>query len=176
MAALLGTSPDRDGTSLAFAFGIVRLVALGIGFGAALVVTGANDPTPLTKLEQRTVGIAPVQAAAPETKTPETQPAAASSTAGSQTVAASPPPQPAQQSQQAPSSQPAEAQPNQAAAATAQASTISARDFVHKASIANQFEIESSQLALDKAQSSEVKSFAQRMVDDHTKDCFCFQK
>jgi len=45
----------------------------------------------------------------------------------------------------------------------------SAQDFVTKASIANEFEIESSKLALDKSQNNDIKSFAQRMVDDHTK-------
>jgi putative membrane protein len=55
------------------------------------------------------------------------------------------------------------------AATNAYANTMSAQDFVTKASIANQFEIDSSKLALEKAQNSEVKSFAQRMVDDHTK-------
>lgn len=52
-------------------------------------------------------------------------------------------------------------------AATAYANT-SMQDFVGKASIANNFEIESSQLALDKAQNMDVKSFAQHMIDDHT--------
>mgnify|MGYP003393133716 CR=1 FL=1 len=46
---------------------------------------------------------------------------------------------------------------------------ISTQDFVQTASIANEFEIESSQLALEKSQNSDVKKFAQRMVDDHTK-------
>ena len=49
-----------------------------------------------------------------------------------------------------------------------QAKIISTRDFVHNASIANEFEIESSQLALEKSQNNDVKDFAQRMVDDHT--------
>jgi putative membrane protein len=43
------------------------------------------------------------------------------------------------------------------------------RDFVAKATISNQLEIETSRLALDKAQSGEVKAFAQQMIDDHTK-------
>ena len=55
------------------------------------------------------------------------------------------------------------------AVTAAHANSISAQDFVTKASIANQFEIDSSKLALDKSQNSDVKSFAQRMVDDHTK-------
>lgn len=53
-----------------------------------------------------------------------------------------------------------------AASASAHTST---KTFVHDASIANEFEIESSQLALDKSQNSDIKAFAQRMVDDHTK-------
>jgi putative membrane protein len=42
-------------------------------------------------------------------------------------------------------------------------------DFVKNASIGNQFEIESSRVALEQARSDEVKRFAQRMVDDHGK-------
>lgn len=49
------------------------------------------------------------------------------------------------------------------------ANTISAKEFVNKAAVANKFEIESSQLALDKSQSDDVKLFARKMVDDHTK-------
>jgi predicted outer membrane protein/sporulation protein YlmC with PRC-barrel domain len=45
----------------------------------------------------------------------------------------------------------------------------SAEEFVQKASVSNQFEIQSSNLALDQAQSSEVQDFAQQMIDDHTK-------
>lgn len=51
----------------------------------------------------------------------------------------------------------------------AQAKGMATEDFVRKAAIANQFEIESSQLALDKAQDAKVKQFAQRMIDEHTK-------
>ena len=54
------------------------------------------------------------------------------------------------------------------AAAPAMAKT-STPDFVKKAAIANQFEIDSSKLALDKSQDDNVKTFAQQMVDDHTK-------
>lgn len=43
-----------------------------------------------------------------------------------------------------------------------------AREFVQKASQANLFEIETSKLALTRATDPEVKSFAQRMVDEHT--------
>ena len=38
-----------------------------------------------------------------------------------------------------------------------------------KAAISNLFEIQSSQLALQKSQNEQVKKFAQMMVDDHTK-------
>jgi putative membrane protein len=55
-----------------------------------------------------------------------------------------------------------------AAVSSAYAKT-STEDFVHMASIANSFEIQSSKLALEKSQSKEIKSFAQRMIDDHTK-------
>jgi putative membrane protein len=47
--------------------------------------------------------------------------------------------------------------------------TLSAQDFVTKASTANMFEIESSKLAQDKAHRDDVKAFADRMVEDHTK-------
>jgi putative membrane protein len=43
------------------------------------------------------------------------------------------------------------------------------RDFINNAVVANKFEIDSSQLALQKSQSNDVKDFAQRMIDDHTK-------
>lgn len=42
-------------------------------------------------------------------------------------------------------------------------------EFVQKAAVANQFEIETSKLALEKSQDADVKKFAQDMVDDHTK-------
>lgn len=45
----------------------------------------------------------------------------------------------------------------------------SAAGFVRKASVANEFEIESSKLALEKSQDKDIKSFAQRMIDDHKK-------
>jgi len=43
------------------------------------------------------------------------------------------------------------------------------QDFVNKATIGNLFEIESSELAQDKAQSAEVKEFAEQMIRDHGK-------
>lgn len=55
------------------------------------------------------------------------------------------------------------------AASTALANSMSAQTFVTKASIANMFEIESSKLANSKSQNDSVLSFADRMVDDHSK-------
>jgi putative membrane protein len=52
-------------------------------------------------------------------------------------------------------------------AASAHANT-STGDFVRKASIANEFEIETSQLALDRSTNNDVTSFAQHMIDDHS--------
>ena len=43
------------------------------------------------------------------------------------------------------------------------------QDFATKAGIANMFEIESSKLALKMGTRADVKTFAQKMVDDHTK-------
>ena len=45
----------------------------------------------------------------------------------------------------------------------------STRDFVSKAAISNMYEIETSKLALKNASKDEVKAFAQKMIDDHTK-------
>src|SRR5690349_10548755 len=47
--------------------------------------------------------------------------------------------------------------------------TQSVDDFVTKASVANEFEIESSKLALEKSQNKKVRDFAQHMIDDHSK-------
>lgn len=44
-----------------------------------------------------------------------------------------------------------------------------AQTFTNEASVANAFEIQSSQLALTNASSADVKAFAQHMIDDHTK-------
>lgn len=44
----------------------------------------------------------------------------------------------------------------------------SAKNFVRNASIGNQFEILSSQMALQKSGDDDVKQFAQRMIDDHS--------
>lgn len=47
--------------------------------------------------------------------------------------------------------------------------TSETKSFIKKASEANMFEIETSKVALQNASSQQVKDFAQRMVDDHTK-------
>jgi putative membrane protein len=43
----------------------------------------------------------------------------------------------------------------------------STEDFVRKAAIANEFEIESSHVALDRSRNSDVREFAERMIRDH---------
>lgn len=48
------------------------------------------------------------------------------------------------------------------------AAETSAADFVKKATAAGDFEIATSQLALEKSQAPDVKRFAQQMIDDHT--------
>lgn len=54
------------------------------------------------------------------------------------------------------------------AVGTASAQQLSAQDFAKKVAISDMFEIQSGQLAADKAQSEDVRSFGQEMVDDHT--------
>jgi putative membrane protein len=49
------------------------------------------------------------------------------------------------------------------------AQPITDAQFAEVAAMSNMFEIESSRLALQKAQAPEVKTFAQKMIDDHTK-------
>jgi putative membrane protein len=49
------------------------------------------------------------------------------------------------------------------------ASSKSAETFVTKAATGGLFEVESSKVALQKAQRDDLKSFAQQMVDDHGK-------
>jgi putative membrane protein len=44
-----------------------------------------------------------------------------------------------------------------------------ASQFVREAALVNLLEIESSRLALEKAERAQIKEFAQRMIDDHTK-------
>jgi putative membrane protein len=50
-----------------------------------------------------------------------------------------------------------------------QGAAVTASEFVETAAVANMFEIESSKLALEQAQDEQVRMFAQRMIDDHTK-------
>lgn len=52
--------------------------------------------------------------------------------------------------------------------AASPAHATSTKDFVAKASQAGMFEIESSKLALTRATDPEVKTFAQKMIDEHT--------
>ena len=54
------------------------------------------------------------------------------------------------------------------AATQAGAQAPAAADFVNRAAISNMFEIQSSQLAQQKAQNDRVRQFAQSMVQDHT--------
>lgn len=42
-----------------------------------------------------------------------------------------------------------------------------AQEFVNKAAVGGMFEVESSKVALDKAEDQSVKGFAQKMIDDH---------
>lgn len=46
---------------------------------------------------------------------------------------------------------------------------LSAQEFTTKAASGGLFEVESSKLAQDKAKRQEVKTFAKKMIDDHTK-------
>ena len=54
----------------------------------------------------------------------------------------------------------------------AAAQQLSAQDFTKKVAISDMFEIQSGQLAADKAQNEDVKSFGQEMVDAHTMKTF----
>jgi putative membrane protein len=56
-----------------------------------------------------------------------------------------------------------------AAGSSAYAKGDSTQDFVKKAASANQFEIAVSKLALEKAQNDNVREFAKRMIDEHSK-------
>jgi putative membrane protein len=49
------------------------------------------------------------------------------------------------------------------------ANIVTPQDFANKAGPAGLFEIQSSQLALQKSQNADIKAFAQKMIDDHTK-------
>lgn len=56
-----------------------------------------------------------------------------------------------------------------AAGAAGGSAVPTASDYVKKAAIGDMFEIQSSQLALQKSEDDDVRDFAQMMVDDHTK-------
>jgi predicted outer membrane protein len=58
-----------------------------------------------------------------------------------------------------------------AAPALAETNTLAVKDrqFIEKAASGGLAEIKMARLALDKAQSNEVRTFAQRMIDDHSK-------
>jgi putative membrane protein len=55
------------------------------------------------------------------------------------------------------------------AAAPAAFAAEKAADFITKAAAANQYEIESAKIAMDKAVSPAVKDYAKKLIDDHTK-------
>ena len=55
-----------------------------------------------------------------------------------------------------------------AGAGLAFAQAMSAQDFVNEAASGGMFEVQSSQLALERGQGDEVKAFAQMMITDHT--------
>ena len=63
------------------------------------------------------------------------------------------------------------AQSNQGAdsAMMQQFADLSAQEFVTMAASSDMFEIQSSQLALEKAQDDDLKEFAEQMIEDHTK-------
>jgi len=56
-----------------------------------------------------------------------------------------------------------------AAQAAGDMKTPTAQEYVDKAAIGDMFEIQSSQLALQKSQDDDVRDFAQMMVEDHNK-------
>lgn len=58
---------------------------------------------------------------------------------------------------------------NPAATIPTPANEAAAPDFVEKAAISDMFEVESSKVALTRSNNSEVKRFAQMMIDAHTK-------
>jgi putative membrane protein len=53
--------------------------------------------------------------------------------------------------------------------ATGNMNDVASTSFVQKASVSDQFEIESSKLALQKATDPQIKRFAQEMIDEHSK-------
>ena len=143
--------------------------------GAPATSTAANDATGLTPVAPAPSGnLAAAPAPAPD------QTAAANDTTGATPVAPAPADTmaaaPATNDQTAASGSTAATSDQMAASGTsgttdqnAGATAPAAQDFVQQAAIGNMFEIESSKLALDHAQSGDVKTFAQRMIDDHTK-------
>ncbi len=50
----------------------------------------------------------------------------------------------------------------------ASAQTVSTEDFVNKVAVSDMFEIQSGQLAIEKAKHEDVRDFGEQMVDDHT--------
>jgi putative membrane protein len=62
-----------------------------------------------------------------------------------------------------------EASPSVTTEAPLPASVTQPQQFAETATIANMFEIKTSQVALEKATSPATKTFAQHMIDDHTK-------
>jgi putative membrane protein len=78
--------------------------------------------------------------------------------------------QPGTSTQQGTTTQSPTNQRNQTQSQSSQASSgMTARSFVEKVAEANQMEIEMSRMAASRAQSSQVKSYAQQLVRDHTK-------
>src|SRR5215210_1253418 len=61
------------------------------------------------------------------------------------------------------------AQPTAPAQPSAQTQTAQPAEFVTKAASSSLFEIQSSQSALQKSQNNQVRDFAQKMIEDHTK-------
>ena len=55
------------------------------------------------------------------------------------------------------------------AAAVADTVPKATQDFIDKAAVANKFEIDTSQLELKYGKGADAKTFAQQMIDDHTK-------
>src|SRR5688500_6306596 len=63
---------------------------------------------------------------------------------------------------------PAVAQNNPPAATEAMSTVVDPALFVTMAGVSNLFEIQSSEVALERSENSDVQAFAQRMIDDHT--------
>lgn len=65
---------------------------------------------------------------------------------------------------------------DQATAPAMSETKVDTATFVKKVPASNEFEIQSSQMALEKASADDVKKFAQQMIDDHTKAGEDFKK